>query len=168
VKVRVALPVAMSLVVAGGALAPAMAATKTKPKPITASYTVEGIPVPSPLVGEPAEPANSCTNPDLEGVSTTTRTIKTTGAGELVVGLTGFAGDWDITVLDGDDEVIAEGAGTTTGGEVPVVGGGNGSLGTDNVEKASVRLKKAATLKIAVCNYAGGQTANAKYTFTYK
>jgi hypothetical protein len=101
-------------------------------------------------------------------VSTTTRTIKTTGAGELVVELTGFAGDWDITVLDGDDEVVAEGAGTTTGGEVPVVGGGNGSLGTDNTEKASVKLRKASTLKIAVCNYLGGQTANAKYTFTYK
>jgi hypothetical protein len=167
VKVRTAVPVALSLVVAGGVLAPAVAAP-AKPKPITASYAVEGIPVPSPLLGEPVEPANSCTNPDLEGVSTTTRTIKTTGAGELVVELTGFAGDWDITVLDGDDEVVAEGAGTTTGGEVPVVGGGNGSLGTDNTEKASVKLRKASTLKIAVCNYLGGQTANAKYTFTYK
>ena len=166
-KLRVAVPVALTAIVGAGALAPAVAAP-AKPKPITASYTVEGIPVPSPLLGEPVEAANSCTNPDLEGVSTTTRTIKTTGAGQLVVGLTGFAGDWDITVLDGDDEVIAEGEGTTTGGEVPVVGGGNGSLGTNNTEKASVKLKKAATLKIAVCNYAGGQTANAKYTFTYK
>lgn len=166
-KLRVAVPVALTAIVGAGALAPAVAAP-AKPKPITASYTVEGIPVPSPLLGAPGEPANSCTSPDLEGVSTTTRTIKTTGPGELVVGLTGFAGDWDITVLDGDDELIAEGEGTTTGGEVPVVGGGNGSLGTNNTEKASVRLKKAATLKIAVCNYAGGQTANAKYTFTYK
>jgi hypothetical protein len=167
-KVRTAVPVALSVVVAAGALSPAMAATKAKPKPITASYVAEGIPVPSPLVGEPVEPADSCTNPDLEGVSTTTKTIKTVGAGTLDVQLTGFAGDWDITILDGDDETLAVGSGTTTGGEVPVAGGGNGSLGSDNTEKATLKVRKASTLKIAVCNYAGGPSANAKYTFTYK
>ena len=166
-KIRHTLPVAMTLVVAGGALAPAVAAGK--PKPITASYVAEGVPVPSPLVGDPApEDPSSCMNPDLEGVSTTTKTITTKGAGMLVVDLTGFAGDWDITVLDADGEVLGVGAGTTTGGEVPVVGGGNGSLGADNTEKLELKLKKAATLKIGVCNYAGGPSANAKYTFTYK
>jgi hypothetical protein len=167
-KVRHTLPVALSLVVAGGSLAPALAA-KATPKPITESYVAQGTPVPAPLVGPPApEDASSCINPALEGVSTTTKTITTTGAGTLVVGLTGFAGDWDITVRDGDGEILGVGAGTTTGGEVPVVGGGNGSLGTDNVEKLELKLKKAATLKIGVCNYLGGPTANAKYTFTYR
>jgi hypothetical protein len=167
VKVRSTAPVALCLVVAAGALAPAMA--KGTPAPITESYAVEGVPVPSPLLGDPVpEDANSCINPDLEGISTTTKTITTKGAGTLVVGLTGFAGDWDITVLDADGELVGEGAGTTTGGEIPVVGGGNGSLGADNTEKLEVRLKKAATLRIGVCNYLGGPTANATYTFTYK
>ncbi|MBK5306356.1 MAG: hypothetical protein JJD92_06675 [Frankiaceae bacterium] len=167
-KIRHTLPVALTLVVAGGSLAPALAA-KAKPKPITASYVAEGVPVPSPLLGPPApEDANSCINPDLEGVSTTTKTIKTTGAGTLVVGLTGFAGDWDITVVDGDGDVLGVGEGTTTGGEVPVVGGGNGSLGADNTEKLELKLKRAATLTIGVCNFLGGPSANAKYTFTYK
>ena len=165
-KVRTAVPVALSALVAAGALAPAVAAP-AKPKPITATYEVSGMPVPAPLVTG-VDGDNSCANPDLEGVSTTTKTITTKGPGTLVVGLTGFAGDWDITVTDADDEVIAVGAGTTTGGEVPVVGGGNGSLGADNVEKAEVKLKKAATLNISVCNYAGGPSATAKYTFTYK
>jgi hypothetical protein len=168
VKFRTAAPVALSLVVAAGALSPAMA-KPAKPKPITASYVAEGTPVPSPLLGPPApEDANSCVNPDLEGISTTTKTITTKGAGKLVVGLTGFAGDWDITVTDGDNDVVAIGEGTTTGGEVPVAGGGNGSIGTDNVEKLEVTLKKASTLHIAVCNYLGGPKANAQYTFTYK
>jgi hypothetical protein len=167
VKVRSSAPVALCLVVAAGALAPAVA--KGTRAPITASYTAQGIPVPSPVVGDPVpEDPNSCTNPDLEGVSTTTKTITTKGAGTLVVGLTGFAGDWDITVTDGDGELVGEGEGTTTGGEVPVAGGGNGSIGADNVEKLEVKLKKAATLHIGVCNYLGGPTADAKYTFTYK
>jgi hypothetical protein len=167
VKVRTAAPVALGLVMAAGALAPAVA--KSTPAPITESYTVQGVPVPSPLLGDPLpEDPSSCMNPDLEGVSTTTKTITTKGPGTLVVGLTGFAGDWDITVLDADGEVVGEGEGTTTGGEIPVVGGGNGSLGVDNVEKLEVTLKKAATLRIGVCNYLGGPSANAKYTFTYR
>jgi hypothetical protein len=167
VKIRTAAPVALSLVVAAGALAPAVAASK-KPKPITATYAVQGLPVPSPLLGAPGEPSNSCIDPSLEGVSTTTRTIKTTGAGTLAVGLTGFAGDWDITVLDGAGDVLGDGEGTTTGGEVPVAGDGHGSLGTDNVESLVLKVRKASTLKIAVCNFLGGPSANASYTFTYK
>jgi hypothetical protein len=167
-KIRTAVPVAMTAVVAAGALAPAVAAGK--PKPITATYEVSGMPVPVPLAGvDGVDGANSCTNPDLEGVSTTTKTIKTKGAGTLVVGLTGFAGDWDITVTDGDGEVVVIGEGTTTGGEAPApVGNGQGSLGTDNVEKAEVKLKRAATLNISVCNFLGGPSATAKYTFTYR
>jgi hypothetical protein len=169
-KVRTAVPVALTAVVVAGALAPAVAASK--PKPITASYVAQGKPVPVPLVGldqtASVEGANSCTDPRLEGISITTKTIKTTGPGTLKVGLAGFAGDWDITVTDGDGEVVGIGEGTTTGGEIPVIGGGNGSLGTNNVEKAEMKLKKAATLHIAVCNFLGGPTANASYTFTYK
>jgi hypothetical protein len=174
VKVRTALPVALSAVMVAGAFAPALAAPKPKPKPrpITASYTVQGKPVPIPLVGfgpsAAVEGSDSCTDARLEGVSMTTRTIKTVGAGTLVVDVTKFAGDWDITVTDGAGEILGIGEGTTTGGEVPVAGGGNGSIGLDNHEHVDVKLKKASTLNIAVCNYLGGPSANVKYTYTYK
>lgn len=163
---RRALPVALSLVVAAGALAPALAA----PKPITESYVAQGVPIPLPLVGvEGVDGTNSCTNPDFEGVSTVTKTIKTTGAGTLQVDLTGFAGDWDIIVTNDKGAVLGEGAGTTTGGEAPApLGNGQGSLGTDNKETLTLKTKKGMTLNIGVCNFLGGETANAKYTFTYK
>jgi hypothetical protein len=165
VNTRRALPVALSLVVAAGALAPALAAP---PKPITESYAVDAMPVPLPLVGvDGVDGVNSCTNPDFEGVSTVTKTIKTTGAGTLQVDLTGFAGDWDITVTSDKGAVLGVGAGTTTGGEAPVVGGGNGSLGTNNKETLTLKTKKGMTLNIGVCNFLGGPSANAKYTFTY-
>jgi hypothetical protein len=158
--VRKALPLALVAVVAGGALAPALAAP-AKPKPITESYAVEGVPAPLPLVGgTPVETDSSCMDPALEGVSTTTRTIKPTGPGTLQVTLTGFAGDWDITLLDAKGAVVAEGAGTVTGDP--------SSLGTDNTDKLVAKIKKAQELRIAVCNFAGGPTAQASFTYTYK
>jgi hypothetical protein len=149
--VRKAIPVALSLVVAAGALAPAMA---KPPKPISEEYSVQGLPVPLPLVG-----ANSCTDPELEGISITTKTIKTTGAGTLAVELNDFEGDWDITVLDDKGTVLGTGAGTSTPTALAQTGA---------VEKAVIKTKKAMTLNIAVCNFLGGPTAEAKYVFTYK
>lgn len=157
---RKALPVALVAVVAAGAFAPALAAP-AKPKPITASYAVTGVPVPLPLVGEtPVETASSCMDPALEGVSTTTRTITPTGPGTLQVTLTGFAGDWDITLLSAKGEVLAEGFGTVTGE--------TSSLGAANTEKLVAKVKKGQPLQIAVCNFAGGPSAEASFTYTYK
>ena len=159
-KVRKALPVALSLVVAGGALAPALAAAP-KPKPIVEEWSMQHAPVPVPLAGiDGVDGTNSCSDPALEGVSTTTKTIKTKGAGTLEVVLTGFAGDWDITVMDDKGKVLGIGAGTTTGDP--------SSLGNDLTEKAVIKTKKPMTLVIGTCNFLGGPTADAKATFTYK
>ena len=159
-KVRTALPVALSLVVAGGALAPALAAP-AKPKPITESWSMQHAPLPVPLAGvDGVDGTNSCTNSAFEGLSITTKTIKTTGAGTLQVDLSGFAGDWDITVMDGKGKVLGIGAGTTTADP--------SSLGTDLKEKAVIKTKKPMTLVIAACNFLGGPTADGKLTFTYK
>jgi hypothetical protein len=156
--VRQAIPVALSLVVAAGALAPALAAPP-KPKPISEEYAVEGLPVPVPLAGiDGVDGTNSCTDPHLEGISTTTKTIKTTGPGTLAVDVTDFDGDWDITVMDDKGNVLGVGSGTAT----PT------ALATPGDEKAVIKTKKAMTLNIAVCNFLGGPTANAKYVFTYK
>lgn len=160
-KVRTALPVALSLIVAGGALAPAVAAPAKKPKPITESWSMQHAPLPIPLAGvDGVDGTNSCTNSAFEGVSITTKTIKTTGAGTLEVVLTGFAGDWDITVSDDKGRVLGIGAGTTTGDP--------SSLGNDLTEKAVIKTKKPMTLNIASCNFLGGPTADGKLTFTYK
>lgn len=156
--VRKAIPVALSLVVAAGALAPALAAPP-KPKPISEEYSLEHAPIPLPLVGiDGVDGTNSCTDPAWEGISTTTKTIKTTGAGSLVVDVTDFDGDWDITVMDDKGNVLGVGSGTAT----PT------ALATPGDEKAVIKTKKAMTLNIAVCNFFGGPTANAKYVFTYK
>jgi len=159
VSIRKAIPVALTLVVAAGALAPALAAPKAKPKPITASYALELAPAPTPLAGAPLpEDASSCINDRLEGISTDTREVKTVDAGVLTVKVTGFAGDWDITVRDGA-KVLGIGAGTTTGDP--------SSLGAANTETISVKTRKATTLRLGVCNFLGGPAANVTYTFTY-
>ena len=158
---RKALPVALTLVVAAGGLAPALAAPKAKPKPITESYDLALLPAPFPLAGSgaPLDGDNSCVSPELEGISTDTRTIKTTGAGSLVVDVSKFAGDWDITITDGKGKVLGIGSGTTTGDP--------SSLGTDLKEQATIKVKKATTFNIAVCNFAGGPQASVTYVFTY-
>lgn len=155
-KVRTALPVALSLVVAGGALAPALAAP-AKPKPIVMEWSMQHAPMPLPIEGVPGE--NSCDG-TFEGLSQTTKTIKATAAGTLEVVLTGFAGDWDITVMDDKGRVLGIGAGTTTADP--------SSLGNDLTEKAVIKVKKATTLVIGTCNFLGGPVADAKATFTYK
>ena len=156
-KIRKAVPAALSLVVAAGALAPAVAGPK--PKPISEKYSVQGLPVPIPITGSEGFGANSCTAPELEGISTTTKTIETKGAGKLDVTLTGFAGDWDITVTDDKGRVLGIGAGTTTGDP--------SSLGTGLTEKAAIKVKKPTKINIHVCNFGGGPTAEAEYVFNY-
>lgn len=146
---RKAIPLALSLVVAAGGLAPSFAA----PPPITESYTVQGAPVPVPATG------TSCMEPSLERISMTTKTIKPTGAGVLEVTLTGFNGDWDITVKNDKGAALATGGPTTTPTALTQTG---------VTEKLQMKIKKGMTLNISVCNFLGGPSAQAKYTFTYK
>lgn len=113
---------------------------------------MSGLPVPHPPTG------TSCVLPQLEGISMTTKTIKPTGPGRLSVKVTGFAGDWDITLKDAAGTELAAGAGTTTGGGAPT------TAGTDTLE---FKLKKAQPLQISICNYLGSPQAKASYTFTY-
>lgn len=158
-KIRTALPVALAAVVAAGALAPALAAPP-KPKPITEEWSMQHAPIPLPLVGiDGVDGTNSCADPAFEGISTTTKTIKTKGAGTLAVTLTDFDGDWDITVMDDKGKVLATGAGTTTPTALTATGA---------TEKAVVKTKKAMTLVVASCNFLGGPTAEGKLVFTYK
>jgi len=141
--------IAAAGLVAVGAYAPATAATKAKP--ISMEYDVQGLPNPQPLPS-----GTSCLDAQYEGISRTTKTIKTTGPGVLNVVLNGFSGDWDITLMDKDGEELAAGDGTSTGGGAPAM------AGEDTLVQ---KFKKAGTFQVAVCNFAGSPQAHVKLSF---
>src|SRR4051795_9038917 len=93
---------------------PAHAATKPKPKPVTKTYSMQLAPVPDPPQG------TSCVDTKLEGLSMHTESLNVKGAGLLSVQVTGFTGDWDISLVDGSDNTVIDvGSGTSTGGGAP-------------------------------------------------
>lgn len=137
-------------VVAAGAFAPATAA----PKSLTKTYAMQLLPVPDPPQGTP-----SCSRRQLEGVSIHSETIKTTGAGTLSVKVSGFSGDWDITVFDGEHGEEGVGDGTSTGAGAPATAG---------MDTYVQKFKKAQTIQISICNFAGSPSATGSYTYKYK
>ncbi len=152
---RIAAVAALGMI-AVGSYAPAEAGPKPKPKPkpITKSYAMQLAPVPDPVQGSP-----SCARPQLENISIHTETIKPTGPGILSIKVDGFGGDWDITVFDGQHNEVAIGDGTSTGGGAPSTAG---------VETLVLKYKKAETILISVCNFAGTPSAKGTFTYTYK
>jgi hypothetical protein len=78
--------------------------------------------------------------------------FKVPAAGTLAVEVSGYQGDWDLLLLDADNEELAT--------------GGSSDLGVP--ETTEVRFKKAQNVSIVACNWAGTPTATVKYTFTYK
>jgi hypothetical protein len=150
-QIRRVVAVATLAVLAAGAHVPAMAAKKA---PIHKAYDMQLLPVPDPPQGTP-----SCARPELEGVSIHSETLKTTGPGTLAVKVNGFAGDWDITVYSGDHELEGVGDGTSTGGGAPTAAG---------EDTFTQKFKKAVTLQISICNFAGSPSAHGEYTFTPK
>jgi hypothetical protein len=148
--VRRVVPLAAIAVLAVGAYAPAMA----KAKPVTKSYDMQLAPIPDPPQGTP-----SCSRDELIGVSIHQEKLTTKGPGTLKVKVNGFAGDWDITVYSGDKELEGVGDGTSTGAGAP------SAAGEDTFE---MKFKKAATLDIRTCNFAGGPSAHGEYTFIPK
>lgn len=145
-QVRRIASVAALAVLAAGAYAPAVAGPKKAP--ITKSYDLNLIPL-------WVSPSGACVNPEFEGISLNTQTIKPTGPGILTVKVSGFTGDWDISIKDEAGEEITKGSGNDT----PNPGPGE--------EIAQTKFKKAQTIKIAICNFAGTPAAKATYTYKY-
>lgn len=142
------------LAVAGLAASVPADAAKKKPKPIKKTFAMELLPVPDPPSG------TSCTRVELENVAMHTEEVAAKGGGRLDAKVTGFTGDWDITVFDkSDGTVLAVGGGTTTGGGAPA------QNATDTV---TVKVKRATTFLVRYCNFAGTPQATGSYTFTYK
>lgn len=146
---RQLLTIALVGVAAAAPLAPAYA----KPKEIKKSYTMTLAPLPLPAQGTP-----TCLPADgQEGVTKHTEALKAPAAGLLKVEVTGFYGDWDLTVFDAKGKALTSGGGTSTPNT-------STSTGTD---KLTLKVKKAGTYNIVTCNFGGSPQASGKYSFVY-
>ena len=128
--------------------APGAVAAPPKPKPITKTYTATA-PMPDP------------TNWAGQGYSVCAMNVpqsyhieefKAPAAGTLKVTLSKFEGDWDSLLLNDKGDEMTYGGSSDVAGE----------------EVMQMKFKKAQTVQIIVCNWAGGPTGEVTYTFTFK
>jgi hypothetical protein len=150
-RVSRAFPLAL---VALTAVTATQAEAKPKKPPITKSYDVTAAPLPMPAQG-----ANYCVD-HKDGVQKHRETLTVTGPGLLVLTISNTQGDWDSAVLDSKGNPLQASDGTSTGDP-------NATNTGDLVDTLKYKNKKAQTLTIDVCNFAGGPKASVKYTFTY-
>jgi len=140
-------------------VAPAHAATKKKPKPITGHYAVTLNPDPT----ADAFSSSGQTDPvdgncGAIGASQDAHPFTIPAKGTLHVVLdapnplpasTPLGPDWDLHILDTDGTEL------------------DASTSTTSHEETSDKFKKKQAVTILVCNVTGGPTANVTYTFTY-
>ena len=130
--------------VAVGASAVSAVAAPPKPKPITKTYTATATPDPtSSNVGEICDPQVNPTARHSEP-------FKVPAAGTLLVKMANTL-DWSLAVRQGGD-LVASSDGATP----------------ETVEQVSVKFKKATSITIDSCNFAGEPSVDVTYTFTYK
>lgn len=145
-RTRTALCASLTVVVAAGALSPAVAAPK--PKPVTKSYVATAFP-PDPSHIALTEGICNTTNPTSQHNEPFTVPFP----GTLKIDMTGFQGDWDLAVYAGGSVLASSAQGLTD----PI----------NRPESITVKLKKTGQkLQIRACNFAGGPTANVKYVHT--
>jgi hypothetical protein len=147
-RVRRAAPLALVVLAAVGVT---HADAKPKKAPITKAYDVTGVPHPNP----PSGPA--CSD-SAEGVSEHRELLTVTGAGKLKVTVNGFNGDWDIGIYGKGDVLLVEGSGADTPPADPT---------TQAEETATLKSKKAQTISVDVCNFAGSPKAHVELTYVY-
>lgn len=129
----------VAVAAAGSTLAPVSAA----PKPVVTKYQVGPLtPDPTPIaLGEICAPATPS--------AIDAREYKVPAAGRLKVDID-FVGDWALGLRDAKGKRLAESDGS--------------SPETD--ETMDVKFKKAGTVVVEACNFAGGPTATVTLTFT--
>lgn len=143
-RTRTALTTGLVAVLAVGSFAPALAG-KAKPKPIKIAYTATGNPDPTstnPATGEICAPTLPTAIHHY--------TFKVPAAGTLEIALNNDL-DWSVAVREG-----AESLATSDGGA------------PQDKEATSLRFKKATTISIDTCNFAGEPSINVTGTFTFK
>ena len=134
-------------VAVAGITAPAALAAPKKPKPITKSYSTV---TPAPDPTNYADGYSVCAM--VVPQSFHIEPFKVPAAGTLHVEVSGYTGDHDLLLLDGEGEEIAFG----------------GSSGVSDTEVVDVKFKKPGKAQIVNCNWAGAPNANVTYKFTYK
>jgi hypothetical protein len=149
-RVRSAAPLAIAAIVAAGSLSPAHAAPKKKPIKKTYSLTLAPLP-------DATEVSGCDSKGRTEDVNMDTQTLKVTGPGTLALTVSGFSGDWDASILNSSGANVSQAAGTSTPNT-------STAPGEDTLKYKS---KKAQTLTIQVCNFAGSPAATVTYTYTY-
>jgi hypothetical protein len=149
-RVRSAAPLALAVIAAAGSLAPAEAAKK-KP-PIKKSYSLTLAPLPDATEAVGCESAGRA-----EDVNMDNHTIKVAGPGVLTVKVTGFNGDWDASLINSSGSFVAAAAGTST----------PNTSTTPGEDVMKYKSKKAQTLTLRVCNFAGTPAATVAYTYVY-
>ena len=146
-RLRTLAATSLTVVVAAGALAPALAAP---PKPVTKSYTANApVPDPTPFTGETG---GNCSPIIPEAKDEQPFTMP--WAGTLKVDLTGFQGDWALAVLDSKGKKLADHDNDATSEPV------------DAPSQIVLKVKKKTDLIIRACNFAGGPTGTVKYVHT--
>ncbi len=139
--------IASALAVAAGLTAIGGVAEAKHKKPITKSYTATASnPDPTNYAG------GSVCRQNVPG-SAHIEKFTAPEAGTLKAEIGDFQGDWDMLLTDDKGRELSNSGGSEL---------------TDGKEKMTYKVKKAGTLNIIACNWAGGPTAKAKYEFTYK
>ena len=128
------LPVALIGVTAAGSFA--------APKPTKGSFDASASPDPTPVAGEVCQGRTPSGRFEVP--------LKIPAAGKLKVDLTGFQGDWDLTVEGKGSAILAQSAGFVEA----------------TTETVTVKFKKKTDITIVACNFAGGPTAKGSYVFT--
>lgn len=142
---RVLTLIILGSLLVGASSMPASAAKKKRT--VTDEWQV--IAAPFPGAEDHSDPATEC---GLEDVSYTIHSFSTPGKGTLTTRLSGFEGEWDLYVTDGD--------GTLLGSSVNFMAGPQ--------EEVTLKLPAKAEINIYACNFLGGPTADADLKYTYK
>lgn len=132
-----------AFVLAGTAM-PATAAKKKKV--VTEEWQATAVPFPG--AENHTDPATEC---GVQDVSYRIHSFTTPGRGTLEARISGFEGEWDLYVTDGE--------GTLLGSSVNFMAGPE--------EKVTLPLPAKKDIQIYACNFAGGPTAQGDLRYTY-
>lgn len=140
--------------VASFTASPALAGSKKKKATKTIEETIDVTAVPFPNYSSSTGTATPGCSAGQEGVHKLTRAFETPGAGKLTLSMSGFTGDWDIYLFDGDVAIAR-----SDNAQVPD--------GAPAEEKIEMPLAKGKSYDLVICNWAGAPQASASLKYVY-
>ncbi|MFN2388772.1 MAG: hypothetical protein ABR575_04095 [Actinomycetota bacterium] len=144
----------LAVVALAGSASSSPADRKKKRKPIKGSFTVQALPFPRVEGSPPGHQKGSCrygvyvTDPGV--------TFKPRSKGVLTARMDGFAGDWDLYLLDATNQVIVG----ATQNQV--------TEGAPAEETLIVGLERRVEVRLVACNWSGGPQADVAYELVFK